>query len=166
MPSTNRLRRHKRKNASGGAKSVVERQPVQIDNTEEPHLFDLPDSLTVVDLKSQRTMKQAWNSVSTRISRDARTSGDHRKVEHLAATETKRQNKDAPEPKGNEIKKGASQGNLMAEDGPWNSVLLSSDEERSGWTKINRDDCEAEQHAVTNARLVLHVRTDERKMPR
>ncbi|OTA03682.1 hypothetical protein A9Z42_0041750 [Trichoderma parareesei] len=150
MPSNDRLRRHKRRNASGRAKTSTERQLAPVDHMEESQILEIsPTQLTEIDLKPQATMKQACDAGSTQTPRDAPTSGDHRNAERLASPETKRRNKDAPKPKDNEIKKGVSQGYLMAEDGPWNTVSLSSDED-SGWVRIHRDDYEAEWHAVSH----------------
>lgn len=151
MPSTNHPRRHRRRNASGSAKPVNERQLAPAANIEESQILEvLPTQLTEVDLKPKTAMEQACDSGPTQSHRNAQTSGDHRNVESLASPETKGQNKDAPKLKDNEIKKKVSQGNLMAEAGPWNTVSLSPDEESGGWIKITRDDYEAERHAVSD----------------
>lgn len=150
MPSTDRLRRHKRKNASGNAKAVDGRQLAPLDSMEESHSLQIsPTQLTEVDLQAQATMKQACDSGSTRSHRDAQTSGDHRNVQLLASPESQGPNKDAPKLKGNETKKEVSKRYLMAEDGPWNTLSLSSDED-SGWIRIHRDDYEAGRHAVSD----------------
>ncbi|KAH0490092.1 hypothetical protein TgHK011_001575 [Trichoderma gracile] len=150
MPSNDRLRRHKRRHASGAARTSIERQLTPVDHMEESQILEIsPTQLTEIDMKPQATMKQACDSGSTQSHRDAQRSCDHRHVEPLASPEAKGENKDASKPKDKEIKKGVSQGNLMAEDGPWNTVSLSSDED-DGWIKIHWDDYEAERHAVSD----------------